>query len=99
MNMKYFLTGTLISLIGILIAIIIWDVHMISNITSGIGFIFLIVACISSGAFVNGDRMRANLAMETKENWVQRNKIAWRSLTMAVPNFAVAFIFYYYLGY
>ncbi|MER2028844.1 MAG: DUF5316 domain-containing protein [Solibacillus sp.] len=96
--MKYFLIGTGLSLIGILFAIIIWDVHMISNITSGIGFIFLIVACIFSGAFVNGDRMRANMAMETKESWVQRNKIAWYSLTMAVPNFAVAFIFYYYLG-
>ncbi|MER1990641.1 MAG: DUF5316 domain-containing protein [Solibacillus isronensis] len=97
--MKYFLIGMGLSIIGILLAIIFWDVHMISNITSGIGFIFLIVACIFSGAFVNGDRMRANLAMETKENWVQRNKIAWCSLMMAVPNFAVAFIFYYYLGY
>ncbi|WP_339174282.1 DUF5316 domain-containing protein [Solibacillus sp. FSL R5-0691] len=97
--MKYFFIGTGLSLIGILLAIIIWDVYMISNITSGIGFIFLIVACLFSGAFVNGDRMRANLAMETKESWVQRNKIAWCSLIMAVPNFVVAFIFYYYLGY
>lgn len=97
--MKYLLIGTGLSLIGILIAVIIWDVHMISNITSGMGFIFLIVACLFSGAFVNGDRMRANWSNETKENWVQRNKIAWRSLIMAVPNFAVAFIFYYYLGY
>src|SRR5690606_9124736 len=97
--MKYLLIGTGLSLIGILIAVIIWDVHMISNITSGMGFIFLIVACLFSGAFVNGDRMRANWSNETKENSVQRNKIAWRSLIMAVPNFAVAFIFYYYLGY
>lgn len=97
--MKYLLIGTGLSLIGILIAVIIWDVHMISNITSGMGFIFLIVACLFSGAFVNGDRMRANWSNETKENWVQRNKIAWRSLKMAVPIFAVAFIFYYYLGY
>ncbi|MEK5078498.1 DUF5316 domain-containing protein [Solibacillus sp. FSL W7-1436] len=97
--MKYLLIGTGLSLIGILIAVIIWDVHMISNITSGMGFIFLIVACLFSGAFVNGDRMRANWSNETKENWVQRNKIAWRSLIMAVPIFAVAFIFYYYLGY
>ncbi|MEK4387686.1 DUF5316 domain-containing protein [Solibacillus sp. FSL W7-1464] len=97
--MKYLLIGTGLSLTGILLAIIIWDVHMISNVTSGIGFIFLIVACLFSGAFVNGDRMRANWANETKESWIQRNKIAWCSLIMAIPNFAIAFIFYYYLGY
>ncbi|MEK4082081.1 DUF5316 domain-containing protein [Solibacillus silvestris] len=97
--MKFFLIGTGLSLIGILLSIIIWDVHMISTITSGIGFIFFIVACIFSGAFVNGDRMRANTAMETKESWIQRNTIALCSLNMAIPNFAVAFIFFYYLGY
>lgn len=97
--MKYFLIGFGFALVGILLSIIIWDVHMISTITSGIGFVFLIVACLFSGAFVNGDRMRANLATETNENRIQRNTFAWRSLAIAVPNFAVAFIFYYYLGY
>lgn len=40
--MKFFLIGTGVSLIGILLSIIIWDVHMISTITSRIGFIFLL---------------------------------------------------------
>lgn len=99
MNMKYFLIGVGFTLIGILLSIIIWDIHMISNITSWIGLVFLIAACLLSGAFVNGDRMRANLAMETKESRIQRNTFAGRFLAMAIPNLVVAFIFYYYLGY
>ena len=65
--MKYLGIGTLLSLLGIVIALIIWDVHMVADVTGLIGLIFLVISMLMSGAFVNGDRIRLNAATETDE--------------------------------
>ena len=63
--MKYFLFGVLLSLIGILVSIVIWDIEMVTTITGGIGLFFIIIAFALSGVLASGDRMRVNFATES----------------------------------
>lgn len=96
-NMRYFLFGILLSLLGILISLLFWDVTMIYTITSGIGLFFLLVSIITSGVLVCGDRYMANVATESTEDRHKRTNITFYSLLISLPNFAVAVLFYYLL--
>ncbi|MGN7477785.1 DUF5316 domain-containing protein [Solibacillus silvestris] len=96
--MKYLLVGAVVALIGVVISIIGWGVHMIPVITSGTGLVLLVAACIFSGVFISGDRMRLNSATETYENRLQRNKIAFNAVLIAIPNMVVALAFYFLAG-
>lgn len=95
--MKYILFGVLLALIGSLVSIIVWDIHMVSVITSGIGFFFIGVALITSGSMVSGDRMRANFATESNESREERQNISFYSILIGLPNIAVAILFYFLL--
>ena len=93
--MKYLLLGILLSLVGVLASIVIWDIEMVTTITGGIGLFFIVIAFIYSGVLVSGDRIRANLATESVEERNQKNNVSLRSALIAVPNFAVAILFYF----
>ena len=95
--MKYFLFGVLLSLIGILVSIVIWDIEMVTTITGGIGLFFIIIAFALSGVLASGDRMRANFATESVEGRNQRNNVSFRSALIAIPSFVVATLFYFLL--
>ncbi|WP_277584606.1 DUF5316 domain-containing protein [Psychrobacillus antarcticus] len=95
--MKYLLFGMLLSLLGVLVAIVIWNIEMVTTITSGIGFFLIAISFIFSGVLVSGDRMRANLATESVEDRNQRNNVSFRSALMAIPSFVVAILFYFLL--
>lgn len=95
--MKYLGIGMLLSLVGIVVAIVIWDIHMVADITGMIGLIFLVISMLMSGAFVNGDRVRLNAATETDEGRKQRNQVMTSSLLIALPNFLVMLGFYFWL--
>ncbi|MEK5215974.1 DUF5316 domain-containing protein [Psychrobacillus sp. FSL H8-0487] len=95
--MKYFLFGILLSLIGILVSIVIWDIEMVTTITGGIGLFFIIIAFALSGVLASGDRMRANFATESVEGRNQRNNVSFRSALIAIPSFVVATLFYFLL--
>lgn len=95
--MKYLLLGILLSLVGVLVSIGIWDIEMVTTITSGIGFFFIGISFIFSGALVSGDRMRANFATESVEGRNQRNNASFRSALIAIPSFVVAILFYFLL--
>ena len=96
--MKYLLVGMLLALVGMLASIVIWDIEMVTTITGGIGLFFIVISFIISGAFVSGDRMRANLAAESIEGRNQRNGTVLHSVLIAIPNFAVAILFYFLLN-
>lgn len=96
--MRYLLIGILLSLIGVLASIVIWDIEMVSTITSGIGFFFIVISFIFSDVLVSGDRMRANLATESVEARNQRNNVSFRSALIAMPSFVVAILFYLLLN-
>lgn len=96
--MKYLLLGILLSLVGVLASIVIWDIEMVTTITGGIGLFFIVISFIFSGVLVSGDRMRANLATESVESRSQRNNVSFRSALIAIPSFAVAILFYFFLN-
>ena len=96
--MKYLLLGILLSLVGVIASIVIWDIEMVTTITGGIGLFFIVISFIFSGVLVSGDRMRANLATESVEDRNEKNNVSFRSALIAVPNFAVAILFYFLLN-
>lgn len=93
--MKYLGIGMLLSLAGIVVALVIWDVHRVADITGMIGLIFLVISMLMSGAFVNGDRVRLNATIETNDDRKQRNQVVTASLLIALPNFLVMLGFYF----
>ncbi len=95
--MKCLGIGMLLSLAGIVVAVVIWDIHMVADITGMIGLIFLVISMLMSGAFVNGDRVRLNAATETDDGRKQRNQVMTSSLLIALPNFLVMLGFYFWL--
>lgn len=60
--MKYLLIGIFISLFIAFISMAVGGVDKVVPVTGGIGLLFLMLAMISSGSLVSGDRMRANFA-------------------------------------
>ena len=95
--MKYVAIGLLLSLLGSVVALVIWDVHMVADVTGMIGLVFLVLSMIMSGAFVSGDRVRLNAATETDKGRAERNQIVTRSLLIALPNFLVMLGFYLFI--
>ena len=96
--MKYLLLGIFLSVIGVLVSILIWDINMVITITSGIGLFFIVVAFLFSGALISGDRIRANLASESVEGKKQRDNIGFRSALISIPSFVIAILFYFLLN-
>ncbi|QDQ02357.1 hypothetical protein FOH38_18780 [Lysinibacillus fusiformis] len=96
--MRYFFIGIFLSLIGALVSIVIWDIEMVTTVTSSIGFFFIGIALIFSGVFISGDRMRANFATESAKNKMERNNISFRSALMGMPSLVVAILFYFLLN-
>ncbi|MDF2066648.1 DUF5316 family protein [Bacillus sp. Cr_A10] len=94
--MRYFLIGILLSLLGILVSIVIWNLGMVTTITSGIGFFFIGISFIFSGVLVSGDRMRANISTETVEERHKRSNVTFRSAMIGIPSFVVAILFYFF---
>lgn len=95
--MKYLGIGALLSLLGIVVALVVWDVHMVADVTGMIGLVFLVLSMIMSGAFVNGDRVRLNAATETDKGREERNRLVTRSLLIALPNLLVMMGFYLFI--
>lgn len=95
--MKYVAIGLLLSLLGSVVALVIWDVHMVADVTGMIGLVFLVLSMIMSGAFVSGDRVRLNAATETDKGREERNRLVTRSLLIALPNFLVMLGFYLFI--
>ncbi|WP_404451602.1 DUF5316 domain-containing protein [Virgibacillus necropolis] len=61
--------------------------RFIGSISLGIAIIFLVIGSLVSGAFVDGDQMRANLATESKEDRQMRHRVLFNSGIAAVPLF------------
>ncbi|WP_341321267.1 DUF5316 domain-containing protein [Solibacillus sp. FSL H8-0523] len=95
--MKYVAIGLLLSLLGSVVALVIWDVHMVADVTGMIGLVFLVLSMIMSGAFVSGDRVRLNAATETDKGREERNRLVTRSLLIALPNLVVMLGFYLFI--
>ncbi|MCT6926297.1 MULTISPECIES: DUF5316 family protein [Bacillales] len=95
MKIRYFLYGIMLALGSIIIAFILGDVQKVIRIAGTIGGILLILTMFFSGVFVNGDRLRANLATESSEQKNRRHRYEEIFLFMSLPCLIVAAIFYY----
>ncbi|NBI30014.1 DUF5316 family protein [Chengkuizengella marina] len=81
--------GGIILLITFIIALSIGEIHSIGNITLKVAIILIILAIITSGTAVNGDRMRANFAYETRQDTYSRMRWSKNFLLMSIPSLVV----------
>lgn len=92
--MKYLLIGTLLSIIGVLLSIVVWGIERAYIITAGIGIIFIGLSIIISGSMVTGDRMSANFATESAIDRRDRINTTFRLGLIGVPNIILAILCY-----
>lgn len=95
--MKHLFIGTILSSIGVSISILLWGMERAYFISGIIGCVLIVIAMIMSGSMVSGDRMRANLATETRKHRDERNKFTANSFLMAIPNILITIILYYFV--
>lgn len=96
--MKYVSIGFILSLVGIIISLVFWDVHRVPVVTGSIGLVFIVATLFFSGTLVSGDRIRANYVTESEEDRKNRYKMFTNSLLLAIPNIIVASFFYFLLN-
>lgn len=94
--MKSLLIGIGISIIGILISLIVWDINSARFVTGFIGFIFIAISMIVSGSMVSGGRMRQNLGTEKPEDRREAYKSKLNIILLGIPSILTS-IFLYYL--
>ncbi|WP_341299407.1 DUF5316 domain-containing protein [Lysinibacillus sp. FSL H8-0500] len=92
--MRYVVIGTIVSMLGVVVSMLLWGVQQAYFLPGIVGFICLAVSMLLSGALVSGDRMRANFATETTAGRHERHRVMTRALLLAVPNLIIAIIAY-----
>ncbi|WP_052344401.1 DUF5316 domain-containing protein [Bacillus ndiopicus] len=97
MKRRYFLYGIVLAVGAVIVAFILGDIQKVVNIAGGVGLILLVISMLLSGAFISGDRMRANLLSETKEKKDQRHNHIEKLLIMSLPSLGIAILFYWLL--
>lgn len=95
--LKWLGIGTgIFCLLGI-VGLIVGDVQLITNLASGAGLVMLALAGIFSGTLGSGDKVRANYALEDKQDRQRRNQWTSSLVLMAIPNIVGAVILVLYL--
>ncbi|MGP4071159.1 DUF5316 domain-containing protein [Piscibacillus sp. B03] len=84
--------GLIFALVAIVIGVIMGNLDFIFMVTglSGLGPLFF--AGLLSGAFVSGDRNRANYHTENKDSRESRHQLMMNSLWFSAPNLLTAII-------
>ncbi|GIM45766.1 hypothetical protein DNHGIG_13150 [Collibacillus ludicampi] len=84
--MKPFLFGSSLSILVLILSVVTHHGSMVLDICGWIGYSSWLGAGIVTGAFVNGDRMRANFHMEDKED--RRKRLQWSNVLFlfGLPN-------------
>lgn len=90
------LYGILVMLIIAMVSAFMQDDISFQTATLVFGLICLAIAGILSGAFVSGDRIRANTATEEKEDRRQRQDWSIKIFMFGLPSFLAAILSYYY---
>lgn len=94
---KYFFYGVLIAVSAVIVALISGGTQKIVGFAGGVGLILLIISMLLSGAFISGDRMRANQTADTRERSKQRDNSIENLLIMSFPSLVIAILFYWLL--
>ncbi|MDE3840883.1 hypothetical protein C0966_16555 [Bacillus methanolicus] len=91
---KSFLAGIVFLMLVSVVSIVLDDWNLIIKISGGIGLLAILASGLFVGAFVSGDRMRANFSSETKEDRSERLRTVNILLLFGLPNLAAAVVCY-----
>ncbi|MFS0861189.1 DUF5316 domain-containing protein [Fredinandcohnia sp. 179-A 10B2 NHS] len=80
--------------ISTIIAVLLQDISLYYKISGGIGIGALILSGVTFGAFISGDRMRANYYSEEKSEREKRVKTATNFFLAGLPNIIGSILFY-----
>lgn len=95
--MKYFLIGLVVAVVALVISYITLGSDQTYVIPGGIGFFFIVISMLFSGLMVNGDKMRANFATESKVDRRERTQTAVRTGLIGLPNILLAGFLYFFM--
>ncbi|WP_164669653.1 DUF5316 family protein [Virgibacillus doumboii] len=94
---KSFFYGTGVALLLLVVGFVSGNADLFGKVAVGIGVFFLIIAGLTSGAFVSGAQLHANYATETKQGRAGRQKAMFISGIVMVPHFLVGIVLLYLL--
>jgi hypothetical protein len=89
---KYLGIGLLITIVAAIIGVETSDWDLFIKITGVAAIVPLLLSGLLSGAFVGGDRIRANFNTETKKDRKIRSKWVYRFLLISLPNICLLII-------
>jgi hypothetical protein len=90
-KLTFFLIGTGLGGILLLLSLVLKSNHLLfMNIAGIAGFISFLISGTSVGAFVSGDRIRANYWSETKEGRKERIELSLDTALLGLPLLAAA---------
>lgn len=90
---KTFLVGIMFLLLVIIFSFLMKDWTLIVKISGGIGVLSIFISCLLLGVFVSGDRMRANLNSQDKEEREKDLLYTKHILIFGLPNLFAAIIY------
>jgi ABC-type Fe3+-siderophore transport system permease subunit len=92
---KKFMISLVIFVIVSIVSYLVGGWELTRNVNIGIGVVSILLAAVFSGAFISGDRMRANHATQTSEDRTQKNKWTETLMIFSFPFLLAAIILYY----
>ncbi|WP_100012040.1 DUF5316 domain-containing protein [Lentibacillus sediminis] len=90
--LKYLGIGVFITIVALIVGAFTGDWNLFFIITGVAAIVPLLLSGLLTGAFVDGDRSRANYHTETKEDRLGKNKWVRRFLLIGAPNFCLLII-------
>ncbi|MBG9791314.1 hypothetical protein ABD76_01670 [Paenibacillus dendritiformis] len=77
------------------LSIVNWDFSIAIKLSGYVGLIALILAALFSGAFIDPDSRRVDMATEGRESMNRRFKLSTFFLLVGLPNLLVCIILYF----
>ncbi|MGP4108932.1 DUF5316 domain-containing protein [Virgibacillus sp. L01] len=84
--------GLIFTIIALMIGVFTGDWNLFFKLIVAAAVIPLVLSGLLTGAFVDGDRNRANYHTETKKDRKDKNKWVTKLLIIGVPNFSLLII-------
>ncbi|MFB4166923.1 DUF5316 domain-containing protein [Virgibacillus sp. JSM 102003] len=90
--LKYLGIGVIFTIIALVIGVFTGDWNLFFKLIAASAVIPLVLSGLLTGAFVDGDRNRANYHTGTKKDRQDKNKWVTKLLIIGVPNFSLLII-------
>jgi Family of unknown function (DUF5316) len=90
-----FITGVVFLVVVLIVSMVLGDGSLILKISGGVGLIGMLASGLLTGAFISGDRIRANYYTESKEDRSKRIRTANSLFLFGLPNFAASVVYFF----